>query len=331
MTTTNADNLKRPRRLRENPHLRDLVREITVRRDQLIMPLFVKESLQQAEPIASMPGQFQHSETSILKEVGSVVHKGVRAILLFGIPTIKDAKGSQAYEANGIIQRTIKNIKKEFKELIVITDVCLCEYTDHGHCGPVSKSGQAYKIKNDEAVTLLTKIALSHAQSGADMVAPSDMMDHRIKKIRETFDQNNFETLPILSYAVKYASAFYGPFRAAAESAPQFGDRKSYQMDPFNSDEALKEVALDLEEGADLIMVKPAMPYLDIIRRIKDQFHIPVAAYQVSGEYAMIKAAAAQGYLDEKEAVMESVAALSRAGANLMITYFAKDLAQWLD
>ncbi|MFQ5587481.1 MAG: porphobilinogen synthase [Nitrospiria bacterium] len=316
---------QRPRRLRQNSRVRGLARETRLSADQLILPLFVQHSGGKNE-IASMPGQYRLSIPELLKETTEAFHLGIPAVILFGIPKIKDDTGSEAVDPDGIVQRAIRAIKKETPELLVITDVCIDEYTSHGHCGVV-KDG---KILNDETLDILVKMALTHAQAGADIVAPSDMMDGRVGAIREGLDRHGYQDTPILSYAVKYASCFYAPFRDAAGSAPEFGDRKAYQMDPANRREALREAALDIEEGADMLMVKPALPYLDIIREIKDRFDLPVAAYQVSGEYAMIKAASEKGWIDEDKAIYESHLSMKRAGADMFLTYFAKDLAQML-
>lgn len=318
----------RPRRLRQNPVLREMVRETELSVKDLIYPLFVIAGKGIKNPVASMPGVYQVSIDNLLKEAEEVVKLGIPAILLFGIPDPreKDEVGSPAYAPDGIVQQAIRALKKEFPHLLVITDVCLCEYTSHGHCGVVDDG----IVLNDPTLELLAQTALSHVEAGADMVAPSDMMDGRVAAIRRKLDAHGFTYVPILSYAAKYASSFYGPFREAAVSAPQFGDRRSYQMDPANSREALREVAQDLEEGADIIMVKPALAYLDVIRRVKENFNCPVAAYNVSGEYAMIKAAAEKGWLDERLVVLEVLTAIKRAGADLIITYFAKDVARWL-
>lgn len=317
----------RPRRLRKTPMLRELVRETNLNVKDLIYPLFVTHGKNVKNPVQSMPGVFQLSIDELLKEAAEIVQLGIPAVILFGIPEKKDAVGSEAYNNNGIVQQAVRALKDKFPQLLVITDVCLCEFTDHGHCGLI----QDGEILNDPTLELLAKTALSHAQAGADMVAPSDMMDGRVKAIRECLDSNGFANLPIMSYAAKYASAFYGPFREAAESTPQFGDRKSYQMDPANRLEALREVQLDIEEGADIVMVKPALAYLDIIREIKDNFPYPLACYNVSGEYALIKAAAQKGWIDEKGIVLEMLTSMRRAGADLIITYSAKDVARWLD
>ncbi|MEW6621558.1 MAG: porphobilinogen synthase [Bacillota bacterium] len=316
----------RPRRLRENPILRSLVRENCLHISDLILPMFVTHGSRVKNPISSMPGVFQFSIDELLKEIQQIIKVGISSILLFGIPATKDATGSEAYSHSGIVQQAVKAIKKEFPNLLVITDVCLCEYTDHGHCGIVHQQ----KIVNDSTLDLLNKTALSHCEAGADMVAPSDMMDGRIGAIRRELDSNGFNLIPIMAYSAKYASKFYGPFREAAGSTPVFGDRQSYQMDTANAREALKEVELDILEGADIVMVKPALAYMDIIKSIKDKYNYPVAAYNVSGEYVMIKAASAQGWIDEKGIVLEIMLSLKRAGTDIIITYFAKDIAQWL-
>ncbi len=316
----------RPRRLRRNENLRRMVRETHLRIDDLIFPMFIRPGKGIKEPISSMPGNYRFSIDELVKEVKEVHQLGIPAIILFGIPEKKDEVGSEAYAKDGIIQRAIRAIKDAVPEMIVITDVCLCEYTSHGHCG-VIKNGE---VDNDTTLKLLAKEAVSHAEAGADMVAPSDMMDGRVKAIREALDGAGFSHIPIMSYAVKYASAFYGPFREAAESAPQFGDRRSYQMDPPNAREAIREAQLDVAEGADIIMVKPALPYLDIIYRVKEAVNRPIAAYNVSGEYAMLKAAIANGWLDEQRVILEALISIKRAGADLILTYFAKDVARWL-
>jgi porphobilinogen synthase len=314
----------RLRRLRKNAALRDAFRETQLSTNDFVFPLFVVEGNNVKREIGSMPNIFQMSVDEVVKECGEILKLGIKAVILFGIPEHKDETGSGAYDENGIIQKTVKAIKTEFPEMLVITDVCLCEYTSHGHCG-VIESGD---VQNDATLELLAQEALSHAQSGADIIAPSDMMDGRIGKIRQTLDAHGFAEMPIMAYSAKYASAFYGPFREAAESAPQFGDRKSYQMDCGNSDEAMREIAQDIAEGADIVMVKPSLPYLDIIRRANDEFNIPLAAYNVSGEYAMIKAAGANGWIDEERAMLEMLLSIKRAGANVIITYFAKDAAK---
>jgi porphobilinogen synthase len=316
----------RPRRLRKNERLRRLVRETALSPDHLIYPLFVGPGKNVAEPVSSMPGVSQLSVDRAVKECQEVAALGIPAVILFGLPEQKDSLGSEAYLDSGVVQKAIQAIKKEVPELIVMTDVCLCEYTDHGHCGVV-KNGD---VDNDATLELLAKEALSHARAGADIVAPSDMMDGRVGAIRKTLDQNGFQQVAIMAYAAKYASGFYGPFREAAQSTPQFGDRRSYQMDPANADEALREVELDIREGADIVMVKPAMAYLDIVYRVKQKFGYPVAAYNVSGEYSMIKAAGQNGWIDERRIVMEVLLAIKRAGADMILTYFAKDVARSL-
>lgn len=320
------DLIHRPRRLRKTKAIRNLVRETKLSREDLIYPLFVVEGEGIKEEIPSMPGNFHLSIDKLLAEVKKIVDLGILGIILFGIPDQKDEIGSTAWAEDGIIQRACRKIKEAYPELLIITDVCLCQYTSHGHCGTLEEGC----LLNDPTIENLAKVAISHAQAGADMVAPSDMMDGRVGAIREGLDQHGYEDIAIISYSAKYASAFYGPFRDAAHSAPQEGDRKSYQMDPANSDEALREIQLDVEEGADIIMVKPALSYLDIIRRAKDNFTLPIAAYNVSGEYAMIKAAAQKGWLDEKAAVLEMLTSIKRAGAEIIITYCAKDVAKWL-
>ncbi len=316
----------RPRRLRQNENFRRMIRETQLSVDDLILPLFAVEGKGVKEPISSMPGHYQLSRENIVKEVKLAHDLGIPAVMLFGIPDKKDALGTSAYAKDGIVQKTVKAIKGKVTDLVVITDVCLCEYTDHGHCGMV----QDGVIVNDATLELLARTALSHVQAGADMVAPSDMMDGRVAEIRETLDENGFESTPIMSYAAKYCSAFYYPFRQAAESAPKFGDRRTYQMDPANSLEAIREVSMDVEEGADIIMVKPAMPYLDILYRIREEVDLPVAAYNVSGEFAMIKAADKLGWLDGKKAMMECLVGIKRAGADMILTYFAKEAAKEL-
>lgn len=316
----------RPRRLRENENFRRLVRETTLSRDDLIYPLFAVEGEGIKHEISSMPGNYHFSVDKIAEEAKEIEALSIPAVILFGIPDKKDEKASQAYAQNAVTQRAIGAIKKAAPNLLVITDVCLCEYMSHGHCGVV----EGEKILNDPTLELLAKTALSHARAGADMVAPSDMMDGRVAAIRDILDENDFSHLPIMSYAAKYASSFYGPFREAAESAPQFGDRCSYQMDPPNAWEALREVALDIEEGADIIMVKPAMCYLDVVSRVKEEFGYPVAAYNVSGEYAMVKAADQNGWIDGRKLTLEILASIKRAGADMILTYHAKEVAKWL-
>ena len=317
----------RHRRLRYNPLVRDMVRETVLTKNDLIYPLFVVPGTKIKNPVKSMPGVFQLSIDELVKECKEVRDLGIPAVILFGIPDHKDEVGSGAYDANGIIQQAIRAIKAEVKDLLIITDVCMCEYTSHGHCGVLNGE----EILNDETVSLLAKEAVTHAEAGADMIAPSDMMDGRVAAIRKALDYKGFTKIPIMSYAAKYSSGFYGPFRDAAESTPAFGDRRSHQMDIGNVNEALREVAEDIEEGADIVMVKPAGPYLDVIRKVKDTFGMPTAAYQVSGEYAMIKAAGANGWIDEERVMVEAAFAIKRAGADMFLTYFAKDLAKWLD
>ena len=314
----------RPRRVRQNENFRRMVRETCVGVDDLVLPLFVVEGKGIERPIDSMPGQSQLSRDNIVKEAKKVQDLGIPAVILFGIPDKKDALGTGAYAKDGIVQKAVRDIKSQVPDLMVITDVCLCEYTDHGHCGVV----EGDSVANDATLDLLARTALSHAQAGADMVAPSDMMDGRVAEIRSALDDNNLENVPIMSYAAKYCSAFYGPFRDAAESAPRFGDRRTYQMDPANSQEAIREVNMDVEEGADIIMVKPALAYLDVIFRVKEEVDLPVAAYQVSGEFAMIKAAQKLGWLDEERVMMETLTAIKRAGADIILTYFAKAAAE---
>jgi porphobilinogen synthase len=316
----------RLRRLRRSEAMRALIRETIVDIGDLIYPLFVVEGNKVKQQISSMPGQYRLSSDLLPKEMEEVAKLGIPAVILFGIPQKKDEVGSQAYHSKGVIQQAIRAIKKATPELLIITDVCLCEYTSHGHCGVVV----AGDVDNDKTLELIAKTALSHAEAGADMVAPSDMMDGRVKAIRQILDGNGFQNVPVMAYAAKYASAFYGPFREAAESAPQFGDRRSYQMDPPNWREALREVEQDIAEGADIVMVKPALPYLDVIRKVRDTFNYPLAAYSVSGEYAMVKAAAQQGWLDEKRIVPEMLTAIKRAGADIIITYYAREAARWL-
>jgi porphobilinogen synthase len=316
----------RPRRMRQSENFRALIRETRLAPEQLVLPLFVMPGKGRREEVTSMPGVFRLSIDQLQQEAKDCKAAGVRSVILFGLPEKKDAVGSGAHARNGIVQQAIKELKGSAPELTVITDVCLCEYTDHGHCGCLTGK----EVDNDATLELLAKTALSHAQAGADMVAPSDMMDGRVSEIRSTLDENDFHNVPIMSYAVKYASAFYGPFRDAADCAPQFGDRRSYQMDPANSREALREATLDVDEGADILMVKPAVAYLDIISRLRDEFDLPIAAYHVSGEYAMIKAAAAKGWIDEQRVMAETLLSIRRAGADIIITYFAKDMARRL-
>ncbi|KJS88657.1 MAG: delta-aminolevulinic acid dehydratase [Peptococcaceae bacterium BICA1-8] len=319
--------ITRMRRLRKSPVLRDALSEVAVSLNDLIYPMFAIEGKNIRNPVLSMPGVYQYSPDILLTELENVVKKGIKSIILFGIPEAKDAVGSSAYAEDGIIQQTIFKIKKAFPEILLITDVCLCEYTDHGHCGLIKDN----KIVNDTTLELLAKTALTHAQAGADIVAPSDMMDGRVAAIRKGLDGAGYEDTLIMAYSVKYASAFYGPFRDAAGSTPQFGDRGTYQMDPRSSvKQAIQEAALDIEEGADIVIVKPAFAYMDIIKTISDTFNCPVASYNVSGEYAMVKAAAEKGWIDEKKVVLESMTGLKRSGSNLIITYHALDIAAWL-
>jgi porphobilinogen synthase len=320
----------RPRRLRSSPALRALVRETELSARQLILPLFVRAGKKVRQPIGSMPGCFQLSVDELVNEAVAAYKVGVPAVLLFGIPDKKDDKASEAYAQNGIVQKAVRALKKEIPDLLVITDVCLCEYMNHGHCGVVHEHNRGADIKNDPTLKLLARAAASHAEAGADIVAPSDMMDGRVRAIRQELDRRGFDQIPIMSYAVKFASAFYGPFREAAESAPKFGDRRSYQMDAANGNEAMREAALDVAEGADILMVKPALAYLDLIYRVKTQFGYPTAAYAVSAEYSMIKAAAEKGWIDEKAVVLESHLAMRRAGADILITYWAREIAVWL-
>ncbi len=319
--------IHRPRRLRKNKSIRRMVRETTLSTDDFIYPLFVTFGKGVKKEISSMPECFQESVDKVVKSAKEVYNLGIPSILLFGIPEHKDKIGSSAYNERGVVQNAIRAIKDAAPELYIITDVCMCEYTSHGHCGIV-KGGE---VQNDPTLELLSKEAVSHAKAGADMVAPSDMMDGRVRAIRSALDEEGFNEIPIMSYAAKYASAFYGPFREAAESTPQFGDRRSYQMDPANRREALKEVALDIEEGADIVMVKPALAYLDIVSDVKDAFDVPVAAYNVSGEYSLVKAAGKLGWIDEQRAVMEILTSIKRAGADLILTYFAKEAAKILN
>ena len=339
--------VSRPRRLRQSAALRRLVCETRLSAEQLVLPLFARAGRKLRRPIEAMPGVCQLSPDEVLREAAAAHALGVPAVLLFGIPDKKDAKASGAYAKNGIVQQTTRLLKKELPSLLVITDVCLCEYMDHGHCGIVERRapsrrverksdraetvlGAPIKILNDPSLKLLAQTAASHAEAGADIVAPSDMMDGRVRAIRAELDKSGFTDTPIMSYAAKFASAFYGPFREAAESAPKFGDRRSYQMDAANANEALRELALDIQEGADIVMVKPALAYLDLIHRVKTEFGYPTAAYAVSGEHAMIKAAAARGWIDERAVTLESLLAMRRAGADILITYAAADAARWL-
>ncbi|MBI4007633.1 MAG: porphobilinogen synthase [Planctomycetes bacterium] len=342
----------RPRRMRRNENLRRLIRETTLTVDDLIMPLFVRPGKGVKNEISSMPGNYQFSVDKLTEEIKEIAGLGIPGVILFGIPEKKDDMGSEAYSKQGIVQQAIKAIKAEVPDILVITDVCMCEYTTHGHCGyvrqkhevkkanlkgksiplsPFNKGGRGdFEVDNDQTLILLAKEALSHAEAGADIVAPSDMMDGRVGAIRKILDENGFEHIPIMSYAAKYASAFYGPFRDAAESPPAFGDRRSYQMDPANTLESLREVTMDINEGADIVMVKPALSYLDIIRHVKDAFDYPVAAYSVSGEFSMVKAAAEKGWLDERAVAMEILTSIKRAGADMILTYWAKHAARWL-
>lgn len=325
------DPVSRTRRTRMTEQLRRIVRETTLHSSNFILPLFVTdEAGNTRNTIASMPGVYQLGIDNILRESEKALEAKLGGIILFGVTSKKDEVGSEAYNDEGIIQETVREIKKRFPELLVATDVCLCEYTSHGHCGVVHKHGSDYEIANDETVELLVQEAISHAEAGSDLISPSDMMDGRIGAIREALDENDFVNVPIMSYSAKYASGFYGPFRDVAGSAPSFGDRRSHQMDPANSDEAMRVMERDLDEGADILMVKPAMSYLDIIRRAKDAFDLPIAAYQVSGEYAMIKAAGANGWIDEERVMMESLLSIKRAGASIILTYYAFEAAKKL-
>ncbi len=320
----------RPRRLRRSPALRNLVRETNLTAHDFVLPLFVSEKIDKRRPIRSMPGVFQLPPGEIVDEARQAQDAGLQAVLLFGIPQIKDEQASGAYAENGVVQKALRALKDNCPEVVAITDVCLCEYMSHGHCGVTRIDGDHFHVLNDQSVDLLVKTALSHAQAGADMVAPSDMMDGRIGAIREALDANGFAETGIMSYAAKFASVFYGPFRDAAESPPQFGDRRSYQMDSANADEALREVGLDIDEGADIIMIKPALPYIDILWRVRERFRKPTAVYHVSGEYAMIKAAAEKGIVEERAAVLEIMTSLKRAGADIIVTYWARELAEWI-
>lgn len=321
--------VQRPRRLRRSAGVRNLVRETRLTAHDFVLPLFVSEKLTKRQAIASMPGVFQLALPDVTDEAQRAHDLGLQAVLLFGIPREKDEAASGAHAENGIVQQAVRAIKAKCPALVVITDVCLCEYMSHGHCGVTRIDGEHFHVLNDESVELLARTALSHAAAGADFVAPSDMMDGRIGAIRETLDANGYDQTGIMSYAAKFASAFYGPFREAAESPPRFGDRRSYQMDTANAQEALREVALDIEEGADIVLVKPALPYLDIVWRVRERFGKPTAVYHVSGEFAMVKAAAANGCFEEQAAVLEIMTSLKRAGADLIITYWAKELAEW--
>lgn len=318
--------IRRPRRLRLNDAIREMVRETRVDVKDLIYPLFVTHGENIKQEINSLPGVYRFSVDTLVDEVKEIHSLGIPAVLLFGVPSVKDEMGSEAYADDGIVQRAVRVVKETEPSMIVITDVCMCGYTRHGHCGIVENG----YVTNDRTVEFIARIALSHARAGADMVAPSDMMDGRVRAIRKLLDEEGYVNVSIMAYSAKYASAFYGPFREAAHSAPQFGDRRSYQMDSANSDEAMREIEIDIEEGADIVMVKPALSYLDIIRRARESFNVPVAAYNVSGEYAMLKAAAKMGWIDERAAVMEILTSIKRAGADMIITYFAKDVARWL-
>lgn len=318
---------KRPRRMRRSETIRNMIRETTLSAADLIYPFFVVNGKDRVEPVESLPGVYRFSVDRLLKEAGSVLALGIPAVLLFGLPDYKDARGSAASNPEEAVQRAAAELKERYPELVVITDVCLCGYTDHGHCGLVENG----KIENDKTLEILLEVALSHARAGADIVAPSDMMDGRVGAIRSGLDREGFSDTAILSYAVKYASAFYGPFREAAGSAPQFGCRRSYQMDPANIREALKEAAFDVEEAADIVTVKPALAYLDVIRAVREKVNAPLACYNVSGEYSMVKAAAGKGWIDEKGVVLEQLLAMKRAGADLIITYHARDVAGWLN
>ena len=316
----------RPRRLRANENLRRLVRETALSVNDLIYPMFVVHGRDTATEISAMPGCYQYSIDTLIEAAKELATLGIPGTILFGIPASKDPFGLEAYADDGIIQQAVRAIKDAVPDLLVVTDVCLCEYTDHGHCGVI----EAGEVQNDPTLELLVKESLSHARAGADVIAPSDMMDGRVGAIRTALDENGYENIPIMAYAAKYASAFYGPFREAAESTPQFGDRRSYQMDPANAEEALREVSLDIEEGADILMVKPALSYLDVIHRVKTEFQVPVAAYNVSGEYAMVKAAAQNGWIDEERVALELLTSIKRAGADMILTYFAKSVVEWL-
>jgi porphobilinogen synthase len=324
---TDTQPIKRFRRTRMTEALRSMVRETELSKNDFIYPLFVVPGKNVKKEVSSMSGVFQMSVDQIVRECVEVKSLGIPAVIFFGIPEEKDEVGSGAYDELGVVQQAVRAVKKEVPELVLITDVCLCEYTSHGHCGIV----RGNEIMNDESLELLAKEALTHAQAGADMIAPSDMFDGRVRAIRSILDENGFLNIPIMSYAAKYASGFYGPFREAAESAPKFGDRRSHQMDPANSDEALREVAQDIEEGADIVMVKPATPYLDVLYRVKERFGMPTAAYNVSGEYSMVKAAAKNGWIDGERVMMEMLTSIKRAGADMILTYFAKEASHYLD
>jgi porphobilinogen synthase len=322
-----AQGMFRPRRLREKRLMRRLVRETQLAVDDLIYPMFAVHGRGVREPITAMPGQSRMSIDELVREAKDVAGLGIPGVLLFGLPEDKDPRGSEAYAEDGIVQQAVRAVKDTVPDLLVVTDVCLCQYTSHGHCGVVEDGG----VRNDPSLELLARVAVSHAEAGADMVAPSDMMDGRVGAIREALDEAAFVEVPIMAYSAKYASSFYGPFREAADSTPQFGDRRSYQMDPANGVEAMREIALDLDEGADIVMVKPALPYLDVIARAKGEFGVPLAAYSVSGEYAMIRAAGQLGWLDEQQAMLEALTAIRRAGADIVITYFAPEAARLLE
>jgi porphobilinogen synthase len=321
---------ERPRRLRHHPVLRELVRETTLTVHDFILPLFVRPGQAIKKEIASMPGNYQLSVDRLVDEVGAAVDLGVRAFILFGIPAHKDATGSSAWAEEGIVQQALRALRAAYPNVLLITDECFCEYTDHGHCGVMREYGRRHDVDNDATLPLLVKQCVSHARAGADVVAPSGMMDGMVGAIRRGLDEAGFSWLPIMSYAAKYASGFYGPFRDAAESPPQFGDRSGYQMDPGNGDEAIREVALDLGEGADIVMVKPALAYLDIVHRVKEKFGVPVSAYNVSGEFAMVKAAAQKGWIDERRVTLEILTSIKRAGADMILTYHALDAVRWL-
>ncbi len=327
-TSRRADLTVRPRRTRRTDALRRMVRETRLSVDNFIYPLFIAESIKEEVEIGSMPGVYRWPVERVAREAEAVAKLGIPAVLLFGIPDFKDNQGSEAYNPNGVVQAAVREIKRNVPEMVVITDVCLCEYTDHGHCGVLDAHGY---VQNDPTLKLLEQMALSHAEAGADIIAPSDMMDGRVRALREALDGGGFDNTPIMAYSAKYASGFYGPFREAADSTPAFGDRRSYQMDPPNVREALREVELDVAEGADMIMVKPALAYLDIISKVRERFDLPLAAYNVSGEYSMLKAAARMGWLDEERVIRESLTAIKRAGADMIITYHAKEAAPWLD
>ncbi len=321
--------MHRPRRLRRISALRNLVRETKLSAHDFVLPLFISEKVKQRRAITSMPGVFQLSVSEAVDEAGHAFELGLQAVLLFGIPAEKDEQASGAFADNGIVQQAVRAIKEQCPDLVVMTDVCLCEYTSHGHCGVTKRDGEHFHVLNDETVELLAKTAVSHAAAGADLVAPSDMMDGRVGAIRRALDEHGYEHTGIMSYSAKFASVFYGPFREAAESPPQFGDRRSYQMDSANGDEALREAALDVDEGADILLVKPALPYLDILWRVRERFGKPTAVYHVSGEFAMVKAGVEKGCFEERAAVLEIMTSLKRAGADLIVTYWAKELAQW--